>query len=199
MAEQPKIKMHTVFSFFEDGRGNRPPVEGTVARGMLQENDHMFTGLKEGGTVAAWKNQNPAKEAMPAEVAKAPYFATFPFPVDEELIKRGQERFNIYCAVCHGRTGAGNGMIVQRGFLPPPSFHVDNSRGLKYLTGAGIPLLEAPEGYYFQVITHGFGAMASYSAQVNPRDRWAIIAYIRSLQEAFGKSPARADAGKEKP
>lgn len=206
MAEQPKIKMHSPFQFFTDGRGNRPYEEGTVARGMLQENEHLYSGIKEGGTVATWKdfgaskeaNVSPlAKEPMTAEQAKAPYYETFPMEVTEELINRGRERFNIYCSVCHGVTGAGNGMIVQRGYLPPPSFFVDNSRGLKYLTGAGVPLPEAPAGYYFQVISHGYGGMASYSAQISPKDRWAIIAYIRALQETFGKSVGPAVAQKE--
>jgi len=197
MAEQPKIKMHTPFQFFTDGRGNRPYEEGTVARGMLQENEHLYSGLQEGGTAAAWKDLNPSKEPMTIAQAKSPYYETFPMEVTEELILRGKERFNIYCSVCHGVTGAGNGMIVQRGYLPPPSFFVDHSRGLKYLTGATVPLPEAPAGYYFQVITHGYGGMGSYSAQITPKDRWAIIAYIRALQETFGKPAGQAVAQKE--
>lgn len=197
MAEQPKIKMHNTFSFFTDGRGNRPYEEGTVARGMLYENEHLYSGLKEGGTVTAWKDLNPAKEPMTIAQAKSPYYETFPMEVTEELVLRGKERFNIYCSMCHGVTGAGNGMIVQRGYLPPPSLFIDNSRGLKYLTGALVPLPEAPEGYYFQVITHGYGGMGSYSAQITPKDRWAIIAYIRALQETFGKSAGQAVAQKE--
>lgn len=197
MAEQPKVKMHTVSEFFTDGRSNRPYEEGTVARGMLAENEHFYSGLRDGGPANAWKDLNPAKQALTSEQAKAPYHDTFPVEVTEELVLRGKERFNIYCGVCHGSTGAANGMIVQRGFLPPPSFHVDNSRGLKYLTGASIPLPDAPAGYYFQVITHGYGAMGSYSAQVSPKDRWAIIAYIRALQETFSKAPAKAVAQKE--
>jgi len=197
MAEQPKIKMHSPFQFFTDGRGNRPYEEGTVARGMLQENEHLYSGIKEGGTAAAWKDFNPSKDLMTVAQAKSPYFETFPMEVTEELILRGKERFNIYCSVCHGVTGAGNGMIVQRGYLPPPSFYIDHSRGLKYLTGASVPLPEAPAGYYFQVITHGYGGMGSYSAQITPKDRWAIIAYIRALQETFGKSAGQAVAQKE--
>lgn len=197
MAEQPKIKMHNAFAFFTDGRGSRPYEEGTVARGMLQENEHLYSGLKEGGTASAWKDLNPSKEPMTLVQAKSPYYETFPMEVTEELILRGKERFNIYCSVCHGVTGAGNGMIVQRGYLPPPSFYVDYSRGLKYLTGAAVPLPEAPEGYYFQVITHGYGGMGSYSAQIKPRDRWAIIAYIRAMQETFGKTAGQAVAQKE--
>lgn len=197
MAEQPKIKMHAPSTFFADGRGNRPYEEGTVARGMLHENDHLYSGLKEGGTVAVWKDLNPAKEVLTLEQAKSPYYETFPMEVTEELILRGKERFNIYCSVCHGVTGAGNGMIVQRGYLPPPSFFVDHSRGLKYLTGASVPLPDAPAGYYFQVITNGYGGMSTYSAQISPKDRWAIISYIRALQETFSKVSGQTVAQKE--
>jgi mono/diheme cytochrome c family protein len=93
----------------------------------------------------------------------------FPFPVTKEVIARGQERFNAYCTPCHDRTGGGLGMIVRRGFRHPPSYHQDRLRNV-------------PHGYIFDVITNGFGAMQDYSAQVEPRDRWAIVAYIRALQ-----------------
>ncbi|HEX9115694.1 MAG TPA: cytochrome c, partial [Anaerolineae bacterium] len=92
-----------------------------------------------------------------------------PFPVTREVLERGRERFNIYCAPCHSRTGDGNGMIVQRGYRRPPSYHIDRLR-------------QAPLGHFFDVITNGFGAMPDYAAQVPPADRWAIIAYIRALQ-----------------
>jgi len=95
--------------------------------------------------------------------------ADFPFPITREVLERGQQRFEIYCAVCHGRTGDGNGMIVQRGFPPPPSYHIDRLR-------------QAPVGHFFDVMTHGYGVMYSYAARVEPRDRWAIAAYIRVLQ-----------------
>ena len=94
---------------------------------------------------------------------------TFPSPVTRQVLERGQERYDIYCSPCHGRLGTGDGMIVRRGLCCPPSFHLDRLR-------------EAPVGHFFDVITHGFGAMASYAAQVPPADRWAITAYIRALQ-----------------
>src|SRR5690606_27129966 len=97
------------------------------------------------------------------------YIAEVPLPINRELLERGQERFNIYCSVCHARTGEGDGMIVQRGFRRPPTFHSDRLRN-------------APAGHYFDVITNGFGAMPNYRVQVSPRDRWAIVAYIRVLQ-----------------
>jgi mono/diheme cytochrome c family protein len=84
-------------------------------------------------------------------------------------LERGRERYDIFCSVCHGRTGEGNGMIVQRGFPPPPSYHIDRLR-------------EAPAGHFFHVITHGYGVMYSYATHVPPADRWAIAAYIRALQ-----------------
>ena len=92
-----------------------------------------------------------------------------PFPLTRPVLERGHERFNIYCTPCHGRLGNGLGMIVQRGLKRPPSYHIDRLR-------------QVPIGYFYDVITNGFGAMADYSAQVAPRDRWAIAAYIRVLQ-----------------
>lgn len=94
---------------------------------------------------------------------------TLPLPLTLELLERGQERFNIFCSPCHDRTGSGNGMVVRRGFRHPPSYHIAR-------------LLQAPIGHFFDVMTHGFGAMPDYAAQVPPRDRWAIAAYIRALQ-----------------
>jgi hypothetical protein len=94
---------------------------------------------------------------------------TFPFPVTKEVILRGQERFNIYCTPCHDRTGSANGTIVRRGYRKPPSYHTD-------------PIRQLPNGFIFDVITNGFGAMPDYAAQVPPRDRWAIVSYIRALQ-----------------
>ena len=94
---------------------------------------------------------------------------TFPFPVTKEVLERGQQRFNIYCSPCHDRLGMGDGKIVRRGFRHPPSYHIDRLR-------------QVPNGYIFDVITNGFGAMPDYAAQVQPRDRWAIVAYIRALQ-----------------
>jgi len=97
------------------------------------------------------------------------FVGTFPFPVTKEVLERGQQRFNIYCSPCHDRLGMGDGKIVRRGYRHPPSYHIDRLR-------------QAPDGYFFDVITNGFGAMPDYAAQVQPRDRWAIVAYIRALQ-----------------
>jgi mono/diheme cytochrome c family protein len=132
--------------FFNDGRASRTPVPNTVPRGLIREDRHMFEGVVDG---------------KPAE--------TFPMAVTPAVMARGQDRFNVYCAPCHGRTGEGDGMIVQRGFRKPPSYHEERIRN-------------APVGYYFDVMTRGFGAMQDYSAQVTAADRWAIAAYIRALQ-----------------
>ena len=94
---------------------------------------------------------------------------TFPFPITKDVILRGQQRFNIYCTPCHDRLGSGNGMIVRRGYRHPPSYHIDRLR-------------QVPNGYIYDVITNGFGAMPDYAAQISPHDRWAIVAYIRALQ-----------------
>ncbi|MCI0488273.1 MAG: cytochrome c [Blastocatellia bacterium] len=146
MHDQPKYIPMRSSAFFDDGTSARTPVAGTVARGQLREDEHLYTG-KTGQQFAA----------------------TFPFEITSDMLNRGQEQYDIFCSVCHDRTGAGNGMIVQRGFRRPPSFHIDRLR-------------ESPPGYFFDVITNGFGAMSDYSAQITPEDRWKIIAYIRALQ-----------------
>ena len=146
MHNQPKYKGLRASAFFADGSSARPLVEGTVARGTLQTDEAFFTG-KNGGT--------PVTE--------------LPFAVDATVLNRGEERFNIYCAPCHDRTGSGRGMVVQRGYRQPPSFHIDRLRTI-------------PVGYLFDVITNGFGAMPDYRVQIAPRDRWAVVAYIRALQ-----------------
>jgi mono/diheme cytochrome c family protein len=133
-------------TFFTDGRASRTLVANTVARGQLREDEHLYTGRVNG------------------ELA-----TEFPMPITADVMARGQERFNVFCSPCHGRTGEGNGMIVQRGFRQPPSYHEDR-------------LVQAPAGHFFDVMTNGFGAMQDYSAQVPPADRWAIAAYIRALQ-----------------
>lgn len=143
---QPKYKPDEPSSFFEDGRADRPEVAGTVARGHLQADQLLYTGRVDGKLVDQ-----------------------FPFPVTAKVLERGQQRFNIYCSPCHDYTGSGNGMIVQRGFPAPPTYHSDRLR-------------QAPAGHFFEVITNGYGAMYSYAARIAPRDRWAIVAYIRALQ-----------------
>ncbi len=146
MHDQPKYIPLRQSAFFNDERSARPLVEGTVARGHLDDDELLYTGKTNGGDATV-----------------------FPFAVDARVMARGQERFNIYCAPCHGRTGQGDGMIVRRGYRRPPSFHQDRLRG-------------APAGHFFDVITNGFGAMPDYAAQISAADRWAIVAYVRALQ-----------------
>ena len=146
MHNQPKYIPLRSSDFFDDGRSARMPVSGTVARGQLREDTYFYTG----------------------KIGKADG-DRLPLKVDRAVLQRGQQRFNIYCAPCHSPTGDGDGMIVQRGFRRPPSFHEDRLR-------------QAAIGHYFDVMTNGFGAMPDYAVQVMPADRWAIAAYIRALQ-----------------
>lgn len=146
MHNQPKYRGLRPSAFFADGSSARPAVEGTVARGTLQEDQGFFTGKIDKVAV---------KE--------------LPFAVDEQLLDRGQERFNIFCTPCHDATGSGRGMVVQRGYKQPPSYHIDRLR-------------QADAGHFFDVITNGFGVMPDHKVQIAPRDRWAIVAYIRALQ-----------------
>lgn len=145
MRDQPRYEALEASDFFADGQSARLPVAGTVARGQLQEDEAFYTGKSQGQLVAE----------VPVEITR-------------ELLVRGQDRFTIFCAPCHARTGMGNGMIVERGFRKPPSYHIERLRN-------------APAGHFFDVMTHGFGAMPSY-ARIEPQDRWAIVAYIRVLQ-----------------
>lgn len=146
MHNQPKYIPLRSSDFFTDGSSARPLVEDTVARGTLQDDEVFYTG-KSGGQLV---NE-------------------LPFPLTQQVLDRGQQRFNIFCSPCHDKTGNGHGMIVQRGYRQPPSYHIDRLR-------------EAPIGHFFDVMTNGFGAMPDYRAQIQPRDRWAIAAYIRALQ-----------------
>jgi mono/diheme cytochrome c family protein len=184
MAHQPKMNPLRGSAFFDDGRSARQLVPGTVARGHLDEDVALYTGKKpEAGTT----------EPTPV----ADYVEEFPLPLTEQLLERGRERFNIYCAVCHDRAGTGNGTVVRRGFTHPPSYHTDHSRGLAR-RGTKVLLRHAPVGYYFDVITNGYGAMADYSAQVAPKDRWAIVAYIRALQLSRAGEGAFQNPGAKK-
>ena len=147
MHDQSKFIPLRPSTFFEDGRSERPLIEGTVARGHLDDDVAFYTGMGADG--------------KPVD--------TFPFPVTREVMDRGQQRFNVYCAPCHDRTGSGNGMVVRRGYKQPPSYWSEDVRKI-------------PAGQIYDVINRGFGAMPDYSAQIPPSDRWAIVAYIRALQ-----------------
>ena len=138
MHNQPKYRGLRASAFFADGSSARPLVEGTSRAARCR----------------------PTRRSSPARTA-APTVTELPFPVDEAVLDRGEERFNIYCTPCHDRTGSGNGMVVQRGYRQPPSFHIDRLR-------------QVDVGHFFDVMTNGFGAMPDYRAQISPRDRWNI-------------------------
>jgi mono/diheme cytochrome c family protein len=180
MANQPYFRALEETNFFDDGRASRPLVPGTVTFEQLAPDNPLLTGLTpEGRKAKARVDQS----AIPAGAPDDPknYVDVFPFKMTEEHLKRGMERYTIYCTPCHGPLGDGNGKIVERGYLKPTSYHGENSRGFgRYRID--LPLKDAPVGYYFEVVSKGFGAMPDYSMQISPEDRWKIIAYIRALQ-----------------
>ncbi len=147
MYDQPKYKPLEKSDFFADQRASRPLVEGTVARGALAAAPMPAAGA-------------PSAEAL---------WTTMPIPLTRGVLFRGRERFEIFCAPCHDRTGGGEGMVVRRGYRPPPSLHIERLR-------------EAPIGHFYDVMTRGLGAMPDYAQQIPPEDRWAIAAYVRALQ-----------------
>jgi mono/diheme cytochrome c family protein len=155
MHDQPKYRPLRASAFFENTSSARPLVEGTIARGTLQTDAAFFTG-KNGAMLVS----------------------ELPFPVTQAVLDRGQERYNIYCTPCHDGTGSGNGLVVQRGFPKPQTYHSDRLR-------------QTEAGYFFDVMTNGFGRMPDYRAQITPRDRWNIVAYIRALQ--LSQHAAEAD------
>jgi cytochrome c len=149
MDNQPRYNPQAYSKFFADSAGMRPLVPGTVPRGWLRDDVEYYTGFD--------KNGNPVEK--------------LPVPIDMKLLRRGEERFNIYCSPCHSRLGDGKGIMIQRGYIPPPSFHEQRVR-------------EFPDGHFFDVITHGIRNMPSYKDQIPIADRWAIIAYIRALERS---------------
>jgi cbb3-type cytochrome c oxidase subunit III len=159
MFNQPSSKTLSESDFFQDNHmASRPIVAHTIARGELNEDEAFYTGKLGTNLVTE-----------------------FPLPITREVLLRGRERFEIYCSACHDRTGEGRGIVVQRGFPPPPSLHVDRLRF-------------APVGHFFDVISHGYGIMYSYADRVEPADRWAIAAYIRVLQASQSATVADVPA-----
>lgn len=181
MAKQPYYRALEESEFFPDLRSARPWEEGTVYRGQLPADHPLMTGLTAEGQKAKERKDEAAIPAGAPDNVKN-YVDAFPFQMTETDLKRGMERYTIFCTPCHGVAGDGNGKIVERGYLKPTSYHGENSRGFgRYRIE--LPLKDAPVGYYFEVITKGFGGMPSHAdPQVSPVDRWRIIAYIRALQ-----------------
>lgn len=158
MANQPRYDPLEASDFFEDGMSARPRLIGTVARGELVTNPFLATG----------KIGDQDGDG-------------FPFAVTEQIINRGQSRYDIFCSECHGRVGDGLGMIPSRGYRRPPSFHTEVGRAWT-------------TGHVFDVVTNGFGSMPSYRTMVPVTDRWAIIAYIRVLQLSQNATQAEVPA-----
>jgi mono/diheme cytochrome c family protein len=164
MQVQPRENPLSRNDFYADQRSERPPVDGTIARGQLHEDTYFYTG----------KLGNSPGDYMP-------------FPVTTEVLERGRERYNIYCAPCHSRVGDGNGFVSSRGFArKPPSYHIAR-------------LQKAPLGYFYDVIANGFGIMPDYAPQIPPRDRWNIVAYIRALQLSQNATTADVPKGQAIP
>jgi mono/diheme cytochrome c family protein len=150
MDEQEKYKPQAESKFFADGATMRMPVPGTVALDELHDSIVYYTGKD----------------------ARGEYVEDNPLEINLQLLQRGRERFDIYCSPCHSRVGDGRGIMVSRGYVPPPSFHQDN-------------IIQMKNGYYFDVISHGVRNMPTYGNQVRVADRWAIVAYLRALQRSW--------------
>jgi mono/diheme cytochrome c family protein len=164
MQVQPKQNPLSRSDFYPDQRSARPLVEGTVARGELHSDTYFYTG-KIG--------DNPGD--------------VMPFPITRQVLERGRERYDIYCAPCHSRLGDGEGIVPSRGFSrKPPSYHIPR-------------LQKAPLGYFFDVMTNGFGIMPDYASQISPEDRWKIVAYIRALQLSQNATASDIPPGQKVP
>jgi len=219
MSDQPYFRPYEASDMFADGRASRPLETGVIHRAQFLDSDPLVTGLtnEEWGRVYQRQTNPKLDLAVPTPIedresavtlprydqrnAANPkvYVEDFPFPITAYDLDRGQERYTIYCSVCHGALGNGQGKIWERGYLNPTSFHTEivgqheiavqnapasplgYSRGYA-LWDIKIPLREAPVGYYFEVITKGYGGMPSYLSQISPADRWRIVAYVRALQ-----------------
>ncbi len=160
MHDQLKVEPLEESDLYEDGRSSRHPVKGTVARGKLKADRHLHFGR---GPIT-----EPLKDGID-DGSSGELVDTFPYPVDEAMMKRGQQRYDIFCSPCHSKTGDGNGMVVQRGYRQPPTLHSDKLR-------------EASTGHIYDVIRRGLGVMPAYATMIPTEDRWAIVAYVRALQ-----------------
>ncbi len=159
---QPKVKSQGENQFYENGAGTRMPVAGTIEFGKANEDTVFFTGYEPDGKLTR----------------------EMPIQVNEEVLARGQERFDIFCSHCHGGSGDGQGMIARRGFdlaRPVATYHTDRLRDM-------------PVGHFFDVITNGYGTMYPQGGRISPDDRWAIVAYVRALQLSQGARPDQLDS-----
>src|SRR5438270_9359915 len=186
MQDQPKTIAYRENSFFKDGTGSRPLVEGTVPRGYLRQEREFYTGKKAGVAPKATPQTQTAATQSASTNAMTLYpddVETIPMLITKADLDRGQERYDIYCSACHGMTGYGDGIVARRGFNKPSpaNYHQDRLR-------------QAPVGHFFDVATNGWGAMPSYASQIPVEDRWRIIAYIRELQLSQMKPETNSNA-----
>jgi hypothetical protein len=204
MADQPSYRPLETSSFFANGQASRHLVAGTVARGHLEIDSHFYTGRKPGANrqaeTARTEHPLPAGQNVGAKsptLDEKQFVDTFPYPVTVEVLQHGRDRYMIYCIVCHDPVGTGQGKIVERGYTRPPSYHIPRLRAV-------------PVGHLFAVVSEGYGSMPSYAGQISPRDRWAIVAYVRALQRSqhfpadqltpeMKSEMAKASTGKEGP
>jgi len=176
MAEQPSLRPDGETPLFPDGQANRPAVPGAVARGHLRTDRHLFAAERP-RSAADWARPALALTgeglghvtAFLVAAMPAGHVEEFPFPVTRAVLEHGRDRYMIYCVVCHDAAGTGRGVIVRRGYTPPPSLHIQRLR-------------DKPPGHFFDVITNGYGSMPSYREQIPAEDRWAIVGYVRALQ-----------------
>jgi mono/diheme cytochrome c family protein len=179
MQDQPRYKVYKQSDFFADKRASRDLPPGTIPRGQLRADKALYTGKKENADPNAQvqtttdASGNTLISSFPNDIEE------FPIPVTRELVDRGEERYKVFCIVCHGPVGNGDGMIVRRGFTKPPTYNDDRLRN-------------APVGHFYDVITNGQGRMNSYASQIPVADRWAIVAYIRALQVSQNPSGAKS-------
>src|SRR5262249_12090355 len=178
MAVQPSYRPDEASSFFPDGRAARPAIPGTVARGHLRTDPHLFAGKRTRQTadgalpatlVGLAGGGNPVGALAILATEEGNHVEPFLSAITQPAPNPGQDRYMISCGVCHAPPGPGRAKIVERGYTPPPSFHIERLR-------------RAPVGRFFDVMTNGYGSMPDYKQQIPPRDRWAIAAYIRALQ-----------------
>ncbi|MBA2338871.1 MAG: cytochrome c [Pyrinomonadaceae bacterium] len=213
MQDQPRYEAYEKSEFFADGLASRKPPPNTVPRGYLREDGQLYTGKNAaaGGAASGGNQRNAPNASASQNAANAASGGqqqqqggaggnsasggaqasqsdplnvdAFPFPVTMEVLVRGKERYNIFCSMCHGATGYGDGMVVRRGYKKPPSYHEDRLR-------------QERVGHFFDVITNGWGSMPNYAPQIPVRDRWAIAAYIRALQASQQGTPTDVPADK---
>jgi mono/diheme cytochrome c family protein len=205
MADQPSYRPLAPGGAFPHGMSARPLPKGAVAREWPFSDDRAVSGLKpefrHGPPTPAGDKPPPAAPPPGAPSDPARFVTEFPFPPTRADLDRGQERYTIFCAMCHDPVGTGQGKVPECGYVKPPNFHADTSRGFAQY-GRQVPLRDVPAGYVFEVVTRGYGAMPRYGPQIAADDRWRVVAYVRALQlsrhaELDRLPPAAREAAEE--